>query len=102
MDTGPGTTDSLKAFRATSEDAGRRLDQFLTASLANVSRARVQELIEQHKVQVNGKIARPSLKLRGDELVEIRGEAERPPLKATAEEIPLDVAFEDEYLAVIN
>lgn len=102
MDTGPGTTDSLQIFRATSEDAGRRLDQFLTAALANVSRARVQELIEQHKVQVNGTIARSSLKLRGDELIEIRGEAERPPLKATPEEIPLDVVFEDEYLAVVN
>ena len=102
MDTGPGTTDSLQTFRATSEDAGRRLDQFLTTALGNVSRARVQELIEQHKVQVNGTIARRSLKLRGDELVEIRGEAERPPLKATREEIPLDVVFEDEYLAVVN
>ena len=102
MDTGPGTTDSLQTFRATAEDAGRRLDQFLTAALANVSRARVQELIEQHKVRVNGTIARPSLKLRGGELVEIRGEAERPPLKATPEEIPLDVVLEDEYLAVIN
>lgn len=102
MDTGASSTDSLQTFRTTSEDAGRRLDQFLTAALANVSRARVQELIEQHKVQVNGTIARSSLKLRGDELVEIRGEAERSPLKATPEEIPLDVVFEDEYLAVVN
>ena len=102
MDAGQSTTDSLQTFRATPEDAGRRLDQFLTATLANISRARVQELIEQHKVQVNGTIARPSLKLRGNELIEIRGKAERPPLKATAEDIPLDVVYEDEYLAVIN
>src|SRR5262249_36239982 len=102
MDTGPGTTDSLQTCRGTPEDAGRRLDQFLTAALANVSRARVQELIEQHKVEVNGAVARSSLKLRGDELVEIRGEAERPPRKAIPEEIPLDVVFEDEYLAVVN
>jgi 23S rRNA pseudouridine1911/1915/1917 synthase len=96
------TTDSLQSFRATSEDAGRRLDQFLTAALANVSRARVQELIEQHKVQVNGAVARPSLKLRGDELIEVVGEAERPPLKAKPEDIPLEVVYEDEYLAIIN
>lgn len=101
MNTGR-TTDALQAFRAASEDAGRRLDQFLTAALANVSRARVQELIEQHKVQVNGTIARSSLKLRGDELIEVHGEAERPPLKATPEDIPLDVVYEDEYLAVVN
>jgi 23S rRNA pseudouridine1911/1915/1917 synthase len=102
MDTGGSTTDSSQSFRVTPEDAGRRLDQFLTGALANISRARVQELIEQHKVQVNGSTARPSLKLRGDELIEIHGEAERPPLKATPEEIPLDIVFEDEYLAVVN
>src|SRR5437764_1465135 len=91
-----------QAFRATSEDSGRRLDQFLTSALMNVSRARVQELIEQKKVQVNGAIAKPSLKLHGDELIEVLGEAERPPLKATPEDIPLEVVYEDEYLAVIN
>lgn len=102
MDKGSSKTDSVLTFRATSEDAGRRLDQFLTAALGNVSRARVQELIEQGKVQVNGAVARPSLKLRGEELIEVRGEAERPPLRAMPEDIPLDVVYEDEYLAVVN
>lgn len=89
-------------FQAESEDAGRRLDQFLTAHLDNVSRARVQQLIEQNKIRVNGNSARPSVKLRGDELIEVLGEVERPPLKAFPEDIPLDVVFEDESLAVIN
>src|SRR5215469_9544362 len=102
MDTGGKPTDSIQAFRATSDDTGRRLDQFLTAALRKVSRARVQELIEQRKVEVNGVVERPSLKLRGDELVEVHGEAERPQLRATPEDIPLDVVYEDEYLAVIN
>lgn len=62
----------------------------------------MQELIEQDKVRVNGGAARPSFKLRGDELIEVIGEAERPPLKAAPEDIPLDVVFEDQYLAVIN
>ncbi|PYY20007.1 MAG: RluA family pseudouridine synthase [Acidobacteria bacterium] len=102
MHTGRSTSNALQRFRATPESVGQRLDQFLTAALANVSRARVQVLIEQHKVQVNGSVARPSLKLRGDELIEVLGEAERPPLKATPEDIPLDVVYEDEYLAVVN
>ena len=62
----------------------------------------MQELIEQNKVRVNGASARPSFKLRGDEKVEIIGKAERPPLKAIPEEIPLNVVYEDEYLAVID
>jgi 23S rRNA pseudouridine1911/1915/1917 synthase len=62
----------------------------------------VQELIAQDKVRVNGAVARASLKLRGNEVIEALGEAERPPLKATAEDIPLDIVYEDEHLAVVN
>jgi len=62
----------------------------------------VQELIEQEKVRVNGVGARASFKLRGGEQIEIIGDAIRPPLRATPEDIPLDVVYEDEYLAVVN
>ncbi|HWC18954.1 MAG TPA: RluA family pseudouridine synthase [Terriglobales bacterium] len=101
MDTPPSAT-SLRSFHASSEDAGRRLDQFLTAALENISRARVQELIEQQKVHVNGESAKPSLRLRGGEVIEISGEAERPPLKAVPEDLPLDLVYEDDDLAIIN
>ena len=84
------------------QDAGRRLDQFLTTHLENVSRARVQELIAEAKVLVNDDPAKASLKLRGGERVVVLGEAQRPPLKAIAEEIPLDIVYEDDDLAVIN
>lgn len=87
---------------ATSDDAGRRLDQFLATHLPDVSRARVQELIAQEKVLVNGTATKASLKLRGSETIEILGPAERPPLKATPEDIPLDIVYEDDDLAVIN
>lgn len=96
------TEEPLQSFRAGTEDAGKRLDQYLTAALENVSRARVQELIEQEKVRVDGATARRSSKLRGNELIEITGPAQRAPLKASSEDIPLDVVYEDEYLAVIN
>jgi len=59
-------------------------------------------LIEQEKVRVDGALARASFKLRGGEQIEILGNAERPPLRATPEDIPLDVVYEDEYLAVVN
>jgi 23S rRNA pseudouridine1911/1915/1917 synthase len=87
---------------ATAEDKGKRLDQFLTAKLENVSRARVQELISQGKVLVNGAESKMSLKLRGSEQITILGQAERAPLKAIAEEIPLDIRYEDDDIAVIN
>ena len=90
------------AFTVPGEDAGLRLDLFLVRQLADVSRARVQELIAQKKVLVEGAAAKPSLKLRGGESVTVLGPAERPPLRAVAEDIALDVVYEDQALAVVN
>ena len=83
------------------EDAGKRLDQLL-AVLLDVSRARIQQLISEHKVLVNNAPAKASLKLRGNEHIAIQGPAERPPLHAIPEEIPLEILYEDDDLAIIN
>jgi 23S rRNA pseudouridine1911/1915/1917 synthase len=84
------------------EAGGTRLDQWLASQLPDVSRVRVQQLIEQEKVLVNGNEPKPSLKLRGGEEITITGAVELPPLRAFAEDIPLDVVYEDESIAVIN
>ncbi len=84
------------------EAAGKRLDQWLASQLPEVSRVRVQQLIEQRKVSVNGLHAKPSLRLRGGEDVVISGRVELPPLRAFPEDIPLDVVYEDTDIAVIN
>ena len=83
------------------DDTGKRLDQFLVLHL-DVSRARVQQLISEQKVLVNDAPAKASLKLRGTERIGVLGSAERPPLRAIAEEIPLDIVYEDDDLAIIN
>jgi len=82
--------------------AGQRLDQFLAAQLDGVSRSRVQMLMEQGDVLVNGEREKASMKLRGGEQIVITGEPRPVPLKATAEDIPLDVVYEDADLAVVN
>ena len=82
--------------------AGQRLDQFLTAQIADTSRARVQMLLEEGKALVNGASAKSSLKLKGGETITVLGEATPPPLRAIAEDIPLDIVYEDDDLAVIN
>ena len=87
---------------ATAEDAGKRLDQFLVAHLPETSRARVQQLIAQQLVLVNDSAARASLRLRGGERIAVLGSAAQPPLRAMAEDIPLDIVFEDAELAVVN
>ena len=84
------------------EHAGERLDSFLTSKFDGVSRSRVQELISAGKVLVNDKPAKPSLKLQGNEEIAVLGPPERPPLRPVSEEIPLDITYEDDDLAVIN
>jgi 23S rRNA pseudouridine1911/1915/1917 synthase len=84
------------------EDAGKRLDQFLAASLKDVSRARVQQLIESEKVLVDGHAAKASLRLRGSERIEVLEPATRPPLRAIPEPIALDMVYEDDDLAIVN
>src|SRR5579884_92953 len=89
-------------FQISAEHAGKRLDQFLAAQMADVSRARVQQLIAEGKVLVNGAVEKPSLRLRGGEEVQVLGAPEIAPLRAVAEDIPLDIIYEDDDLAVIN
>lgn len=86
----------------TPEDFGQRLDHVLVKQLADVSRARLQQVIEEGKVLVNDAPQKPSYKLRRGDRVVILGPAQRPPLRAIAEEIPLDIVFEDDDVAVIN
>lgn len=94
--------DAPTELRPAPEDAGKRLDQFLVAHVADVSRARVQQLIDQKKVLVNGREAKASSRLHGDEVVTISGPAQLPPLRAIPESIPLDIVYEDGDLAVID
>jgi 23S rRNA pseudouridine1911/1915/1917 synthase len=92
----------LRTIPVPAEAAGQRLDQFLAAQMDGVSRSRVQLLMDQGDVLVNGEREKASMKLRGGEQIAITGELHLAPLKATPEDIPLDVVFEDDDLAVVN
>ena len=92
----------IRTFTADPAAADLRLDQYLAQALPDISRARVQLLIENQQVRVNGHPAKPKQKLHGGESIEIEGSAQPPPLHATPEDIPLDILHEDKHLAVIN
>src|SRR5579871_4481829 len=91
-----------RSMTVPADASGQRLDHFIATQLEGVSRSRVQLLLEQGDVLVNGAPAKASLKLRGREQILITGEPHPAPLKATPQDIPLDVVFEDKHLAVIN
>jgi 23S rRNA pseudouridine1911/1915/1917 synthase len=81
--------------------ARMRLDLFLAGALVQYSRARLQQLIKDGFVRLNGAAARPRQSVRTDDRVELW----EPPLEKienSPEDIPLDILFEDEDLLVIN
>src|SRR5580704_3610414 len=82
--------------------AGQRLDQFLASHIPDISRARVQQMLSEERALVNDAAARSSLKLRGGETITVLGDPQPPPLRAIAEDIPLDIVYEDDDLAVVN
>jgi 23S rRNA pseudouridine1911/1915/1917 synthase len=94
--------DHIHTFTADPAAANLRLDQYLAQAIPDISRARVQLLIEHGQVRVNGQTAKPKQKLHGGESIEIEGAPHPPPLHAVAEDIPLDILYEDDHLAIIN
>jgi 23S rRNA pseudouridine1911/1915/1917 synthase len=94
--------DGVRSFAAAPEAAGMRIDAYLAQAIPDISRARVQLLIESGQVRVNGNPAKAKMKLAGGEAIEIEGEPQPPPLHAVAENIPLDILYKDEFLAVVN
>lgn len=83
------------------EAAGERLDVFLTQKQPELSRSHVQKLVADGKALVNGTVRKANFKLReGDEVSLVVPEPEAVEIKA--EDIPLDVLYEDEDIIVVN
>src|SRR5919109_2189161 len=91
----------MPEFSLTSEDAGERLDRYLTRQLPMHSRAYLQHLIAEQQVRVNGRTTRAGYRLRDGDRISVS----LPPPKPSAilpQPIPLDVLYEDAYLLVVN
>ncbi len=93
-------TESL-IFVVSIEDAGKRLDLFLSEKIEGWSRSRLQQLIDDEDILVNAKKAKSSYRISVDDEIEVEL-VEAPTDNFEPENIPLDIVFEDEYLAVIN
>ena len=87
-------------FLVDEHQAGRRLDQSI-ASRYELSRTRVQELIDAGLVLVNLRPAKGSHRVRHGERVSVEIQ-QRPPLSAQPESIPLDIVYEDEDVIAVN
>ncbi|HET7105516.1 MAG TPA: RluA family pseudouridine synthase [Candidatus Acidoferrum sp.] len=83
------------------EEAGLRLDRFVSAHSVELSRTRVQELIVAGLVLLNRKPAKGSQKVRAADVVELTP-TPRPAMKAEPEQLPLDILYEDDDLIAVN
>ncbi len=94
-------SSSSSVLHPSSPDVGKRLDTYLAEQIDGWSRSRLQRLIESSDILVNQKGVKASYKLHeGDEIdIDL---TEVPAAKFEPENIPLDVIFEDDFLAVIN
>ena len=97
----PQISAAARSFTASAEDAGRRLDLFLASRLPELSRTRIQELIDQGRVRVNERLPRKAHRVAAGDTAEIEV-LQRPPLRAEAEEIPLSLLHEDDDFVVVN
>lgn len=80
---------------------GERIDKFLSVLLEDSSRNAIQKLIENGKVLVNNTIVNKKYKVSIDDEITVLP-SELKPLDAEPENIPLDIAYEDEHLLVVN
>ena len=93
-------SQDLNIFLAEAADAGQRLDKWL-ASVCDLSRSRIQSLIHQGAVSCDGNITdNPSAKVIADKSYIIDIPPPEDPIPQ-AENIPLDIYFEDEHLIVV-
>lgn len=82
------------------EDENIRLDQYLSNNL-DISRSKIQKLLKQDKIIVNGKIEKSSYLVKIGDEIEIDSELDFT-IKIEAKNIPLDIVYEDDYLMIIN
>ena len=88
-------------FEVSQQDAGSRLDVFLSRMDLELSRNQVQRFIENNHIQVNGKPQKASYRLRPGEQVSVYLPPPPPP-ELTPEPLPVQIIFEDEHLIGIN
>ena len=83
------------------KDQGTRIDKYLSEVFALKSRSFIQGLIEKESVKVNGKLPKSNYKLKAFDKIEV--EFKEPEiLKVDAEDIPIDILYEDKDVIVVN
>lgn len=87
-------------IRITEDEAGERLDLFLSAYYPDFSRSKLQKLIQEDVILINLKSAKNSYKLRENDVITFLSTTEEALI--LAQELPIEVVYEDEDMLVVN
>lgn len=83
------------------QNAGVRIDRFLTDNIPEITRSAVQKIIDDANVTVNGEVVSKNYKCRVGDNVDVTV-PDAKPLEAVGQNIPIDIVYEDEHLLVVN
>lgn len=88
-------------FRVKKENAGIRIDKYLSDNMEDISRSYLQKLLKEKSITVNEKEIKANYKVQEGDVVSVSvPEPEEPDI--LPEEIPLDILYEDDSLMVVN
>lgn len=90
-----------REYELTAQASSQRLDKYLAEEMADLSRSRIKELVQAGEVLVNGKKSKVSYKVQKGDLIQVTV-LPLEPLALEAENIPLDIVYEDEDVIVVN
>jgi 23S rRNA pseudouridine1911/1915/1917 synthase len=89
------------SFTVSNAQAGQRLDLFLAQADATLSRSQVKRVVEEGNVLVNGILPKPSQLLKEGDIVSLTLKPAKEAV-AVAQDIPLNIVYEDEAIIVVN
>ena len=84
-----------------SSGVNKRLDIFLSEKIKDLSRSQIKKLVEEDSIKINGQTRKPSYKLKVGDRVRIEYDLPRHQ-KIKPENIPIDILYKDEHIAVIH
>ena len=86
----------------TKENENKRLDLFVSEQISDLTRSQVGKLLKNNQILLNKEVPQKAGIILKENDVVVVELVEEKPLDVIAENLPLDIVYEDEYLAVIN
>lgn len=92
----------MKKYIINTENKNIRLDKALTILQSDLTRTMLQKLILEEKILVNGKAEKASYKTKENDIIEIPENIVPKEIELKAEDIPIDIVYEDKDIIVVN